>query len=304
MKGRIHSLESFGTVDGPGVRFVVFTQGCPMRCAYCHNPDTWPVTGGTLMEPEEIFEQYKRNEGFYKGGGITVTGGEPLLQIDFLTELFTLAKNAGVHTCLDTSGIVYHKDAAPEWLAKLDHLMELTDLVMLDIKHIDPEVHMKLTHQPNEGILDFLAYLNSRHVSTWVRHVVVPTITDDPEYLYQLGYFIGQFTCVKGILDFLAYLNSRHVSTWVRHVVVPTITDDPEYLYQLGYFIGQFTCVKALDILPYHTMGKVKYDNLGLDYPLKDIPAMDTRRAVELKKTVLEGVRDHRMELNMLGQGV
>ena len=95
MKGRIHSLESFGTVDGPGVRFVVFTQGCPMRCAYCHNPDTWPVTGGTLMEPEEIFEQYKRNEGFYKGGGITVTGGEPLLQIDFLTELFTLAKNAG-----------------------------------------------------------------------------------------------------------------------------------------------------------------------------------------------------------------
>lgn len=257
MKGRIHSLESFGTVDGPGVRFVVFTQGCPMRCAYCHNPDTWPVTGGTLMEPEEIFEQYKRNEGFYKGGGITVTGGEPLLQIDFLTELFTLAKNAGVHTCLDTSGIVYHKDAAPEWLAKLDHLMELTDLVMLDIKHINPEVHMKLTHQPNEGILDFLAYLNS-----------------------------------------------RHVSIWVRHVVVPTITDDPEYLYQLGYFIGQFTCVKALDILPYHTMGKVKYDNLGLDYPLKDIPAMDTRRAVELKKTVLEGVRDHRMELNMLGQGV
>lgn len=257
MKGRIHSLESFGTVDGPGVRFVVFTQGCPMRCAYCHNPDTWPVTGGTMMEPAEIFEQYKRNEGFYKGGGITVTGGEPLLQIDFLTELFTLAKNAGVHTCLDTSGIVYHKNAAPEWLTKLDHLMELTDLVMLDIKHIDPEAHKKLTRQPNDGILDFLAYLNG-----------------------------------------------KHVNTWVRHVVVPTITDDPEYLYQLGYFIGQFTCVKALDILPYHTMGKVKYDNLGLDYPLKDIPAMDTKRAVELKKTVLEGVRDRRMELNLPGRGV
>ena len=171
MKGRIHSLESFGTVDGPGVRFVVFTQGCPMRCAYCHNPDTWPVTGGTMMEPAEIFEQYKRNEGFYKGGGITVTGGEPLLQIDFLTELFTLAKNANVHTCLDTSGIVYHKDAAPEWLAKLDHLMELTDLVMLDIKHIDPEAHKKLTHQPNDGILDFLAYLNEKHpngLQSWI----------------------------------------------------------------------------------------------------------------------------------------
>ena len=90
MKGRIHSLESFGTVDGPGVRFVVFVQGCPMRCAYCHNPDTWPMTGGTMMEASEIFEQYKRNESFYKGGGITVTGGEPLMQVDFLSDLFTL----------------------------------------------------------------------------------------------------------------------------------------------------------------------------------------------------------------------
>ena len=92
MQGRIHSLESFGTVDGPGTRFVVFVQGCPMRCAYCHNPDTWDMNGGTLMEPEYIFEQYKRNEAFYHGGGITVTGGEPLMQVDFLIDLFTLAK--------------------------------------------------------------------------------------------------------------------------------------------------------------------------------------------------------------------
>ena len=111
MKGRIHSLESFGTVDGPGVRYVVFTQGCPMRCAYCHNPDTWAMNGGTEMEASYIIEQYERNKGFYaNGGGLTVTGGEPLLQVDFLIELFTLAKEKGIHTCIDTSGITYKPD--------------------------------------------------------------------------------------------------------------------------------------------------------------------------------------------------
>ena len=113
MKGRIHSLESFGTVDGPGVRYVVFFQGCPMRCAYCHNPDTWSTKGGTEMEASYIIEQYERNKGFYaNGGGLTVTGGEPLLQIDFLIELFTLAKEKGIHTCIDTSGITYKPDNA------------------------------------------------------------------------------------------------------------------------------------------------------------------------------------------------
>ena len=257
MKGRIHSLESFGTVDGPGVRFVIFVQGCPMRCAYCHNPDTWPMEGGTLMEPAEIFEQYRRNEGFYKGGGITVTGGEPLMQIDFLIDLFSIAKSHNVHTCIDTSGIAYRPDASPDWLARLDRLMGLTDLVMLDIKHIDPGKHRKLTGQPNDGILAFCRYLNE-----------------------------------------------KKVKMWIRHVVVPTIPDDPEYLYRLGYFIGQFPNLKALDILPYHTMGKVKYDSLGIDYPLKDIPAMDSKQAIELKKSVLEGIRDRRMELNMLGRGI
>lgn len=248
MKGRIHSLESFGSVDGPGVRFVVFVQGCPMRCAYCHNPDTWAMDGGTLMEPEEIFEQYKRNEGFYKGGGITVTGGEPLMQVDFLIDLFTIAKKNNVHTCIDSSGIAYRPDANPQWLAKLDHLMTLTDLVMLDIKHIDPQKHKELTQQPNDGILAFCSYLNT-----------------------------------------------KKVDMWIRHVVVPTITDDPKYLYQLGYFIGQFTNLKALDILPYHTMGKVKYDKLGMDYKLKDIPAMNANTAIECKKVVLSGIRDRRL---------
>lgn len=203
MQGRIHSLESFGTVDGPGTRFVVFVQGCPMRCAYCHNPDTWAMNGGTLMEPEYVYEQYKRNESFYKNGGITVTGGEPLMQVDFLIDLFTLAKKDNVHTCIDTSGIAYNPDNAP-YIAKLDKLMELTDLVMLDIKHIDPAKHKELTQQPNEHILAFAAYLNQKGIDMWIRHVVVPGITDDDKYLFDLGYFIGQFTNLKA-LDVLPY---------------------------------------------------------------------------------------------------
>ena len=204
MQGRIHSLESFGTVDGPGTRFVVFVQGCPMRCAYCHNPDTWDMNGGTLMEPSYIIEQYEKNKAFYaNGGGLTVTGGEPLMQVDFVIDLFTLAKEQNIHTCIDSSGIAFNPDNAP-LLQKLDRLMELTDLVMLDIKHIDPEKHKDLTAQPNDGILAFAAYLNEKHVDMWIRHVVVPGITDDEESLFKLGYFIGQFSNLKA-LDVLPY---------------------------------------------------------------------------------------------------
>lgn len=203
MQGRIHSLESFGTVDGPGVRFVVFVQGCPMRCAYCHNPDTWEMNAGTLMEPAYIIEQYERNIGFYKDGGITVTGGEPLMQIDFLIDLFTLAKQKNIHTCIDTSGIAYNPDSETQH-EKMDRLMALTDLVMLDIKHIDPVKHKDLTAQENKNILKFAEYLNEKKVDMWIRHVVVPGITDDDTYLYQLGYFIGQFNNLKA-LDVLPY---------------------------------------------------------------------------------------------------
>lgn len=204
MQGRIHSLESFGTVDGPGTRFVVFVQGCPMRCAYCHNPDTWDMNGGTLMEPSSIIEQYEKNQAFYaNGGGLTVTGGEPLMQIDFVTELFTLAKAKNIHTCIDSSGIAFQPDNAA-LIAKTDTLMGLTDLVMLDIKHIDPEKHRELTMQPNENILKFAAYLDKKGVDMWIRHVVVPGITDDEKYLFELGYFIGQFRNLKA-LDVLPY---------------------------------------------------------------------------------------------------
>ncbi|MBR6528707.1 MAG: pyruvate formate lyase-activating protein [Firmicutes bacterium] len=252
MQGRIHSLESFGTVDGPGVRFVVFVQGCPMRCAYCHNPDTWAMTGGTMMEPAEIIEQYEKNKGFYRGGGITVTGGEPLMQVDFLIDLFTLAKAKDIHTCIDSSGIAFNPDSA-QFMEKLDHLMTLTDLVMLDIKHIDPEKHKELTAQPNQRILEFAAYLNE-----------------------------------------------KQIDMWIRHVVVPGITDDDKYLDALGYFIGQFTNLKALDILPYHTMGEVKYQKLGMEYKLKGVPAMDKEKALEKKKVVLAGVKRRRVELGLI----
>ncbi len=201
MQGRIHSLESFGTVDGPGTRFVVFVQGCPMRCAYCHNPDTWAMDGGTLMDPSYIIEQYERNSAFYaNGGGLTVTGGEPLMQIDFLIDLFTLAKERNIHTCIDSSGIAFNPDSD----IQQEKLKPLTDLVMLDIKHIDPEKHKELTAQSNTNILKFAAYLDEKHVDMWIRHVVVPGITDDDKYLFDLGYFIGSLGNLKA-LDVLPY---------------------------------------------------------------------------------------------------
>lgn len=248
MSGRIHSLESFGTVDGPGVRFVVFVQGCPMRCAYCHNPDTWDMNGGKIMEVSEIIDAFERNRGYYTDGGITVTGGEPLMQIDFLIELFTECKKHDINTCIDTSGIAYKPDNK-EYNEKLDKLMPLTDLVMLDIKHIDPEKHKELTSQPNDGILAFAQYLSDKNVPIWIRHVVVPGITD---------------------ID--------------------------EYLFKLGYFIGGLKTLKALDVLPYHTMGEVKYKNLNLEYKLKGVPAMDKTKVLEKKEVILDGIRKRRSE--------
>ena len=203
MKGYIHSIESFGTVDGPGLRFVVFFQGCPMRCRYCHNPDTWQPNTGTEMTAQEIMEKFRRNKAFYSSGGITVTGGEPLLQIDFLTELFRRAKAEGVHTCIDTSGITYNPSNA-EYMKKLDILMEYTDLIMLDIKHIDEEKHRALTAHSNKNILEFVKYLDGKKIPLWIRHVVVPTVTDDPVYWEKLGRFMATVSNIKA-LDVLPY---------------------------------------------------------------------------------------------------
>ena len=203
MTGRIHSRESFGTVDGPGIRYVLFMQGCPLRCLYCHNPDTWDTKSGTEITAEEVIEEYLRNKSFYSKGGITVTGGEPLMQMDFLTELFTLAKKQGIHTCIDTSGITFNGKNA-EYVEKLDRLLMLTDLVMLDIKHIDTTEHKKITGAYNTPVLEFAKYLDKKNISIWIRHIIIPGLTDNPKDLTELGEFIGKLKNLHA-LDVLPY---------------------------------------------------------------------------------------------------
>lgn len=246
MTGYIHSKESFGTVDGPGIRYVLFMQGCPLRCRYCHNPDTWEVGVGTPITVGEVLAEYRKNRSFYKNGGITVTGGEPLLQMDFLTELFTAAKADGIHTCIDTSGITYTPSSA-DYMERLDRLMAVTDLVMLDIKHIDPDKHVALTGQSN-----------------------------------------------KAVLGFAEYLAGKEVPVWIRHIIVEGLTDHPDDLRALGRYIGQLDNLKALDVLPYHTMGVAKYEQLGIPYSLAGMPALPIEKAVEAKRLILEGIRQSR----------
>ncbi len=205
MIGYIHSKESFGTVDGPGIRYVLFMQGCPMRCLYCHNPDTWKTGEGKVVTADEIIAEYNKNKAFYSNGGITVTGGEPLLQIDFITELFIKAKALGVHTCIDTSGVTYDAHNA-SLVEKMDELMKYTDLVMLDIKHIDTNRHLELTGKENKNILEFSKYLEKKNIPLWIRHVVVEGYTDNPEDLKNLGRFIGKLKNLKA-LDVLPYHN-------------------------------------------------------------------------------------------------
>ena len=200
MIGHIHSTESFGTVDGPGVRFVVFFQGCPLRCKYCHNPDTWEFGKGTERTAEELMKEYDSYREFLKSGGITATGGEPLAQPEFLAELFALAKKKGVHTCLDTSAGVYD----PKHHEAIDKALKYTDLVMLDIKHIDSAEHKKLTGFGNENILAFAEHIRDMGIPVWIRHVVVPNITDKREELFALGEYLSTLKNLKA-LDVLPY---------------------------------------------------------------------------------------------------
>lgn len=239
--GFIHSTESFGTVDGPGIRFVVFFQGCPMRCLYCHNPDTWEIGKGELRSAEELLSEYDGVKEFLKEGGLTASGGEPLVQLDFLTELFEKAKQKGIHTCLDTSGISF----TPENPGRFDRLIASTDLVMLDIKHIDDMRHRKLTGHSNERVLAFAKYLSD-----------------------------------KG------------VPIWIRHVLVPTVTNNDVYLKALGRFIAGLKTLKAIDVLPYHTMAREKYERLGLDYKLGDTPAATKQQAAHARDVIMLGLKE------------
>ena len=179
--GYVHSLESFGSVDGPGVRFVVFLQGCALRCKYCHNPETWAAEGGEEWTVEKLFQRVYRYRNYWgKKGGITVSGGEPLRQMEFLTAFFELARSKGVHTALDTAGQPFRPDD-PDYLAGFDRLMKSTSLVILDLKEIDPERHRQLTGKDNANILAMARHISDLGIPLWIRHVLVPGLTDDEE---------------------------------------------------------------------------------------------------------------------------
>jgi len=238
--GNIHSIETFGTVDGPGIRFVVFMQGCPMRCQYCHNPDSWVFEKNKSFSVEEILEKYNSVKGFLKNGGLTVTGGEPLCQMEFVTELFQKAKGQNIHTALDTSGILFNSNNTNQ----IDELLSYTDLVLLDIKHINNEKHKELTAHSN-----------------------------------------------KNVLEFAKHLSDKQIPVWIRHVVVPGITDNETYLAELGEFIATLKNVKALDILPYHNMAIPKYENLKMEYPLKDIPPLTKEEGIKARNIILENIK-------------
>lgn len=197
-KGRIHSTESFGAADGPGVRFVIFMQGCRMRCAYCHNPDTWDTAAGELRTADELLDTAERYRAYWGSeGGITVSGGEPLLQMEFLLALFRKAKERGIGTCLDTAGQPFTREEP--FFSQLEELCRYTDLFLLDCKHIDSENHRRLTGHGNEPILDFFRYLAEIGKPVWARHVLVPGVTDDDDALRRTGEFLRSLGNVEKI---------------------------------------------------------------------------------------------------------
>lgn len=203
MDGKIHSIETFGLVDGPGVRYVLFLQGCNMRCKYCHNPETWSFDDAKFtVSAKDAFNKAYKYKNYWKkngkpNGGITVSGGEPLLQIDFVTEFFKYAKEKGVHTTLDSSGSAFTREEP--FFSKFNELLKYTDLVMLDIKHIDDEEHRKLTGHTNKNILDCARYLSEQGIPMWIRHVLVPGITDNDEYLKKTREFIDTLDTVMKV---------------------------------------------------------------------------------------------------------
>jgi len=218
LTGKLHSFESCGTVDGPGIRFIVFTQGCPLRCKYCHNPDTWNLENGKYERSVDftISEVRKYKPFFRNGGGLTVTGGEPFLQMNYIEALFKKAKEEGIHTAVDTSGYIFGE--------RVKEVLEYVDLVLLDIKSINPDVYRELTGVELENTLKFAEYLDS----------------------------IGK-------------------PVWIRHVVVPGITDNKENLEKLADYVAKLKNVEKIELLPFHQLGTHKWEEMGFEYPLKDV---------------------------------
>lgn len=243
MIGHIHSTESFGAADGPGVRFIVFMQGCHMRCRYCHNPDTWKMDGGDEVTADEILKRALRFKPYWgKDGGITISGGEPLLQIDFVIELFKKAKELGINTCIDTAGNPFTKE--DPFFSKFEKLMKYTDLLLLDLKEINPTRHKDLTGFDNSNIIEMAKYLSEINKPVWIRHVLVP-----------------------------------------EH------SDFDEDLDALGDFIDTLSNVDRVEILPYHTLGKFKWENLGIPYTLESISPPSAERIENAKQRIHAGIR-------------
>lgn len=216
MIGRINSIQTLGTLDGPGVRFVLFMQGCPLRCAYCHNPDTWDFTQGMEYTPEDIFKKVVRYKNYFGDtGGITVSGGEPLIQADFVRELFALCKDSGIHTCLDTSGGM--------WSDKIEKLLDVTDLCLLDVKMTNASYYEKFIKWHMEPVMYFLDKLAKKQVNTWIRQVIVPDINNNYENIRKLR-----------------MIKANHPN------------------------------VSKVELLPFRKICTVKYDSLGIPFPLKD----------------------------------
>ena len=257
MEGRIHSLETFAAgIDGPGCRYVVFLKGCNMRCRFCHNPDTWALEGGDTYTPEVLFERAYRYKNYWtrrdkvKGdvlnGGITVSGGEPLLQIEFVTEFFKLAKEKGIHTALDTSANPFTREEP--FFSKFNELMKYTDLIMLDIKNIDPVGHKQLTGCENDNILDCARYMDELGKEMWIRHVLV-----SPD---------------EARKDDLSF------------------SDRDEQLNALADFVKTLKHVSKIEVLPYHTLGISKWENLGIPYALENIDP-PTRERIDNANRIL-----------------
>lgn len=228
---KVHSIESFGTVDGPGIRFVLFLQGCHLQCKYCHNRDTWDMNGGEYKSLDDIFEKILKYKNYiYPNGGVTVTGGEPLLQVKFLIELFEKLKKENINTCIDTSGMAA---LTPD----IKKLLSLTDLVLLDIKHINSDRCKNLVGFGNEKELAFARYLSDNNIHMWIRQVLVP------------GY-----------------------------------TDDEQDLLQLKDFIDSLNTVDKIEVLPYHDMGRYKWEKLGLKYQLDGVRVANDDDVIRAKK--------------------
>ena len=243
IKGRIHSTESFGAADGPGVRFIIFMQGCPMRCRYCHNPDTWELSGGKEVTADTLLKQALRYKNYWRAdGGITVSGGEPLLQMDFLIDLFKRAKMQGVHTVIDTAGSPFQKEGV--FFKKFNVLMQYTDLILLDIKEMNAERHKGLTGFDNAHILTMANYLSEIQKPVWIRHVLVP------------GY-----------------------------------TDSDADLDALGAFVERLSNVQRVEVLTYHTLGKFKWENLGLEYPLEEVQPPSAEQIKNAEIRIHAGIR-------------